>query len=190
MSQVISHELFARVRLTVTQKRAGLLDSNDSFEECSTLAYRIALGVLRQPQDAEDVAQEALLKAHRALPSLRQPDRFRAWLVRLTFRLALDLKRSQKRRNRYEEAVGLETETRSLSVEEQAVRDDLSERIGRAVDALPPKLRLPTLLVAIEGHGVAEAARLLELPEGTVKSRLHRARKILAERLRCLVNDF
>jgi RNA polymerase sigma-70 factor (ECF subfamily) len=61
--------------------------------------------------------------------------------------------------------------------------------VGEAVDALPEKLRIVTVLAAIEGHGVAEVARLLELPQGTVKSRLHLARKALAERLRWLVND-
>ena len=62
-------------------------------------------------------------------------------------------------------------------------------RVGEAVDALPEKLRIVTVLAAIEEHDVASVARLLELPEGTVKSRLYLARKSLAEKLRCLVSD-
>ena len=61
--------------------------------------------------------------------------------------------------------------------------------MGEAVDALPEKLRIVTVLAAIQEHDVASVARLLELPEGTVKSRLYLARKSLAERLRWLVSD-
>ena len=80
------------------------------FEErvadSATLAFRVALGVLRHREDAEDVAQDAFLRAHRAFASLRDRDRFRAWLVRTAFRLALDRRRGEKRRARREDAVG------------------------------------------------------------------------------------
>lgn len=66
--------------------------------ESSTLAFRIAYGVLRHRQDAEDVAQEALARAHRRFRQLRDRERFRAWLVRLTWRMAIDRRRSDQRR--------------------------------------------------------------------------------------------
>src|ERR1700688_4460986 len=66
--------------------------------ECGPLAYRVARGVLRNTADAEDVAQEALLRAYRRFDRLRDRNRFRAWLVRIAFRLALDRLRSGKRR--------------------------------------------------------------------------------------------
>src|SRR5215510_10778798 len=66
--------------------------------ESSTLAFRVAYGVLRHRQDAEDVAQEAFVKAHRHFRQLRERDRFRAWLVRLTWRLAIDRQRGDRRR--------------------------------------------------------------------------------------------
>src|ERR1700676_2632329 len=66
--------------------------------ECGPLAYRVARGVLRNDADAEDVAQEALLRAYRRFDRLRDPLRFRGWLVRIVFRLALDRARSAKRR--------------------------------------------------------------------------------------------
>src|SRR5437867_7445396 len=66
--------------------------------ESSTLAFRVAYGVLRQRQDAEDVAQEAFVKAYRSFSQLRDRDRFRAWLVRITWRLALDRQRGDRRR--------------------------------------------------------------------------------------------
>src|SRR6202030_792530 len=70
--------------------------------ECGPLAYRVARGVLRNDADAEDVAQEALLRAYRRFDRLRDRNRFRAWLVRITFRLALDRARSAKRREQRE----------------------------------------------------------------------------------------
>src|SRR5580765_1451316 len=66
--------------------------------ESSTLAFRVAYGVLRQRQDAEDVAQEAFVKAYRNFSQLRDRERFRAWLVRITWRIALDRQRGDRRR--------------------------------------------------------------------------------------------
>src|SRR2546426_11281030 len=66
--------------------------------ESSTLAFRIAYSVLRHRQDAEDVAQEAFAKAYRSFHQLRDRERFRAWLARMTFRLAIDRQRMNRRR--------------------------------------------------------------------------------------------
>jgi len=70
----------------------------ERLADSSTLAFRVARGVLKNDADAEDVAQEALLKAFRKFARLRDRSRFRAWLVRISFRLALDRLRSVKRR--------------------------------------------------------------------------------------------
>src|SRR6266699_134 len=72
--------------------------------ESSTLAFRVAFGVLRHRQDAEDVAQEAFVKAYRSFRELRDRDRFRAWLVRMTWRLAIDRQRNDRRRIAREDA--------------------------------------------------------------------------------------
>lgn len=157
--------------------------------DSSTLAFRVALSVLRRREDAEDVAQEAFLRAHRSFGALRDRDRFRAWLVRTTFRLALDRIRGEKRRSRREDVVAAFAPRHAGSVEDDAARSELRERVADAVAALPEKLRLVTVLVAIEEQDLSSVARLLQLPEGTVKSRLHRARKELSEKLRWLAND-
>lgn len=157
--------------------------------DSSTLAFRVALGVLRRREDAEDVAQEAFLRAHRSFAAIRDRDRFRAWLVRTAFRLALDRIRGERRRARREDTVASEAGRQAGSVEDEAAREELRVRVAEAVAALPEKLRLVTVLVAIEEQNLDSVARLLELPVGTVKSRLHRARKELAERLRWLVHD-
>ncbi len=74
----------------------------ERLAECGPLAFRVARGVLRNTADAEDVAQEAMLRAYRQFGRLRERARFRAWLVRITFRLALDRARSAKRREQRE----------------------------------------------------------------------------------------
>jgi len=159
--------------------------------ESSTLAFRVAYGVLRHRQDAEDVAQEAFVKAYRSFRELRDRDRFRAWLVRMTWRLAIDRQRNDRRRvareDRSPEGLG-HTTTPVAQGFSPAIVDDLearqrAERLWAAIDVLPEKLRVAIVLANIEEHGVADVARLLDLPEGTVKSRLFLARQRLKELL-------
>jgi RNA polymerase sigma-70 factor (ECF subfamily) len=156
------------------------------LRESSTLAFRVAFGVLRQRQDAEDVAQEAFAKAYRSFWQLRDRDRFRAWLVRVTWRLALDRWRAERRRRTREQAA---ESPAAGSAEDAAQARDRAAHLWRAIDALPEKLRVVIVLAAIEGHDLSEVGRLLGIPEGTVKSRLFLARKGLAESLQCLVTD-
>ncbi len=174
---------------TVSLDPALEREFEERLSDSSALAFRVALSVLRRREDAEDAAQEAFLRAHRSFASIRDRDRFRAWLVRTSFRIALDRIRGEKRRARREDAVALETPSHEDSAEDHAARGELRARVAEAVAALPEKLRLVTVLVAIEEQDLASVARLLELPEGTVKSRLHRARKELAEKLRWLASD-
>jgi RNA polymerase sigma-70 factor, ECF subfamily len=150
--------------------------------ECPTLPYRVALGVLRNAAEAEDVAQEAILRAYRNFHRLRDHARFRAWLVRTTWRLSLDRIRSAGRRERRERAVM--EERCEAGVESVAAGRELERRLADALDALSEKLRLVMVLAAIEGYNTREVAKLAGVPEGTVKSRLHLARKQLAEALR------
>ncbi|MBI3406544.1 MAG: sigma-70 family RNA polymerase sigma factor, partial [Acidobacteria bacterium] len=153
--------------------------------DSSSLAFRVALGVLRNREDAEEIAQEAFLRAYRNFSQLRDRARFRAWLARISFRLALDRLRSAGRRQRREMAAyETEAKTPKQTVEDVAVSREFQARLDLAVDELPEKLRMVVLLAAIQGHDTREVSILLDVPEGTVKSRLHSARKMLAEKLR------
>lgn len=157
--------------------------------ESSALAFRVAFSVLRQREDAEDTAQEAFAKAYRSFRQLRDRDRFRGWLVRMTWRLAIDRQRANKRRLAHEtvadESVEAGLQTRPLHEPHRdiVIENERAEQLWRAIDALPEKLRLTIVLAGIEGHDVQEVARLLDVPDGTVKSRLFLARKQLRERL-------
>jgi RNA polymerase sigma-70 factor, ECF subfamily len=148
--------------------------------ESSTLAYRVAFGVLRHREDAEDVAQDAFAKAYRSFHQLRDRARFRAWLVRMTWRMALDRQRANRRRASRELVVDADPPT---GEGDSILARERAERLWAAIDALPEKLRLVVVLAGIEGHDMKEVAALLDVPEGTVKSRLFVARKQLRERL-------
>src|SRR6186713_2982394 len=132
---------------------AGLVSLNDELErefevrllESSTLAFRVAFSVLRHREDAEDVAQEALAKAYRSFRQLRDRDRFRAWLVRMTWRLALDRQRADRRRFAREDRARPDE-----TVQPQVEAAERARLLWRAIDGLPEKLRVVVILAAIE----------------------------------------
>jgi RNA polymerase sigma-70 factor (ECF subfamily) len=161
----------------------------ERLAECGPLAFRVARGVLRNIADAEDVAQEALLRAYRQFERLRDRNRFRAWLVRIAFRLALDRLRSGKRRELRDTLWSQpERQPRAANAEDLAVSSEFQAHLDRALAQLPEKLRLVLLLAAMDGHTIDEIAAMLVIPVGTVKSRIFLARKQLAEKLRCHAN--
>jgi RNA polymerase sigma-70 factor (ECF subfamily) len=167
--------------------------------DSSRLAIRVAFSVLRQREDAEDVAQDAFAKAYRSFRQLRDRDRFRAWLVRMTWRMAIDRQRANPRRVEREIQDSAQREiwgARGAGVEaglqagrgpsdavDVVVEQERAEYLWAAIEALPEKLRLTIVLAGIEGYDVREVAALLDVPDGTVKSRLFLARKALKERL-------
>ena len=149
--------------------------------EWSRLAFRVAYSVLRQREDAEDVAQEALTKAHRKLSQLRDRERLRAWLVRMAWRMAIDRRGSDLRRMvREQTAVELASPPDSGDI---ALSTERTAQVWAQIDSLPEKLKIVVVLAAIEGHDLAQVGSMLGVPVGTVKSRLFEARRQLRERL-------
>jgi len=157
------------------------------LRDSSGLAFSIAYGVLRNRQDAEEVAQDAFARAFRRFAQLRDRQRFRAWLTRITWRLAIDRWRADRRRVAREQATAVDPI--APSAEQVAEARERSIMVWRAIDALPDKLRITIVLATIEGHDTREVAALLRIPEGTVKSRLFQARKHLAAALRELTPE-
>jgi RNA polymerase sigma-70 factor (ECF subfamily) len=158
--------------------------------ESSTLAFRVAFSVLRNREDAEEVAQEAFAKAYRSFHQLRDRERFRAWLVRMTWRMALDRQRANRRRLvRDERAETERTGNVAPDVQARLESDERASHLWRAIDALSDKLRVVIVLAGIEGHDIKEVAALLQLPEGTVKSRLFDARQRLKDALSWMAKD-
>ena len=175
------------------EREAAQADTRREFEqrlsECGPLAYRVARGVLRNSADAEDVAQEAMLRAYRQFDRLRDRNRFRAWLVRIAFRLALDRLRSAKRRELRDTVWSQpEHQPSAATAEDLAASNEFQAHLENGLAELPEKLRLVLLLAAMEGHTIEEIASMLGISTGTVKSRIFYARRQLAEKLRCHAN--
>ena len=169
--------------LAVTFVRAPMALAREfeaDLPKWSSLAFRVAYSVLRQREDAEDVAQDVLTNAYQKLGQLRDRDRLRAWLVRMAWRLAINKRGSESRRLKREQT----TSGPATSVFEDTVLSaERTTRLWEAIDGLPESLRLVVILASIQEHDLAEVAASLGIPVGTVKSRLFEARKQLRERL-------
>lgn len=154
------------------------------------LVYNAARKLTGNPEDAFDVAQEAFLRAWRHLSAFRGDSRFAVWLYRLTYNCAMDF----LRKNRDANSLSLTDEEgneRAMNLpddaplpEEQVLREEQREAVRAAIRALPPEKRRILELREFEGRSYTEIAALLHIEEGTVKSRLARARASLAESLR------
>jgi RNA polymerase sigma-70 factor (ECF subfamily) len=151
--------------------------------------YRLVLRMLGSPQEAEDVAQEAFLSLHRHGHRFRREARFSTFLYRVATNAALNRRRSLSRiRTREEEfalrqAAGDDLPSRPRDPEGAAAGAQVQERVQQALLALPADLRAAIVLYDIEGQSYREIASILSVPEGTVKSRIHRARGALREKL-------
>src|SRR5690606_34185349 len=146
--------------------------------------WQTALRTSYSREDAADSLQDALLSAHRTASSFRAEAEVRSWLHAIVVNACLD----RIRRNKTRRAIALAPE--SLP-EPTVIRDDYSELelsivVDRALFSLPPDQRTALVAVDLEGYSVADAAEMLGVPVGTVKSRCARARARLQERLEFL----
>ncbi len=138
------------------------------------MVWGVARRLLRSHQDAEDAFQASFLVLARKAASLRQPQLLTSWLHGVAHRTALHL------RSRHKYAVPLEAEHEPADdTSDQLAWRDCGTRIDQAIEELPTSLRMAFLLCQAEGLTTLAASRRLNLPEGTVVSRLHRARKQL-----------
>jgi RNA polymerase sigma-70 factor, ECF subfamily len=144
----------------------------------SRFVFRVVYAVLRHAHDAEDVAQEVFLKLYRngAWRELRNEQ---AFLARTAWRAAVD------RLPRHKEIPGDDTEplASTPSPEQSAIASDWQARVHRLIDNLPEELRQPLALSTIQDLNSNEIAVILGIPEGTVRTRMMRARQLLREKL-------
>jgi RNA polymerase sigma-70 factor (ECF subfamily) len=142
--------------------------------------FQIAYGVLGNAADAEDVAQEVFLRAYEKIDALREAEKFRAWVNRIAFRLALNRQRGQRRRVSRETAWQYGTDESVDGAKNAEARIEM-ERLRSEIGALPEKLRSVLQLSVVEDMDASEVGLVLGIPAGTVRSRLHTARKLLLE---------
>ena len=133
--------------------------------------YRVSCGLLKNPQDRLDAAQEAVIRAWERIGSLRNPDFFETWLTRILLNVCYDMLRG--RRN----IVPLE------ELAEQPAPEGTNRELYEAIQKLDRELRIAVVLHYMEGYKQREIAEILDIPIGTVKTRLLRAKKQLREQL-------
>jgi len=167
----------------------------DDVMEFVPQLYSAAMRMTRNPSDAEDVLQEALLKAYRGYHTFTAGTNLKAWLYRILTNTYINRYRKESRRPSEVELGELEdlylykrlgdsdTGGASRSAEEEALDRFVDGDVKAAVEALPENFRLPVLLADVEGFSYKEIAEIMDVPIGTVMSRLHRGRKALERAL-------
>lgn len=152
--------------------------------------YNLALRMVCNPDDAYDVAQEAFFKAWRSLPSLKADAAFSTWLFRLTSNECIDFLRRAKRQKVVSLTVSSEEEQAQLdmpdpapSPEERVITRQTHQQVLAAIDALPTEHRQILTLRILNDMDYRQIAAVLGIAEGTVKSRLSRARENLRKNL-------
>lgn len=138
--------------------------------------WRLALHLLHDPDLASDATQEAFVRAYRFLPRYRGDSRFSTWLFSIARNCALDEARKASRRKRITDRAEAEPQPTSKDV-------GVAIEVREALASLPPDLREPVVMIDMFGISYKEVATILKMPEGTVKSRVHRAREMLVRSL-------
>ena len=146
--------------------------------------YRVVRTILRDDAETEDVMQEAYVNAYAHLADFAGRARFSTWMTRIAVHEAFGRLR---RRGRQDSLEDLDTEAAMASTapspEARASDGELRALLEQAVEALPPAFRMVFVLRSIEEMSVAETAEALDIPEETVKTRLHRARSLIRDHL-------
>lgn len=138
--------------------------------------WRLAFHLLHDSELASDATQEAFVRAYRFLPRYRGDSRFSTWLFSIARNCALDEGRKATRRKRLSERAEAEPVAGSRDV-------DIGLEVREALSSLPMDLREPVVMIDMFGISYKEVAAILKAPEGTIKSRVHRARELLVRSL-------
>jgi RNA polymerase sigma-70 factor (ECF subfamily) len=157
--------------------------------------YSTALRMTRNRADAEDLVQETMLRGFRSFETFSEGTNLRAWLFRILTNAYINRYRAKQRRPvetdmgevedlyLYRRVGGLEAAAASLSAEDQFLDLFTDDEVKAALEDLPDNFRLPVILADVEGFAYKEIAEMLDIPVGTVMSRLHRGRKAMQRAL-------
>jgi RNA polymerase sigma-70 factor, ECF subfamily len=157
--------------------------------------YSAALRMTRRPADAEDLVQETFLKAYRSFGTFEEGSNLRAWLYRILTNTYINMYRAKQRRPQesdlgdvedlylYRRIGSIEAAAASRSAEDQLFDLFTDDEVKEALEGLPENFRLPVLLADVQGFSYKEIAEMLDIPIGTVMSRLHRGRKAMQRAL-------
>ena len=173
-----------------------MADRSDFAQQAMQYApqlYSAALRMTRNPADAEDLVQDTFIRAYRGFGSFTEGTNLRAWLFRILTNTYINTYRAKQRRPQETELADtddlyLYRRISSVDVASRSAEDTLfdlftDDEVKRALEELPENFRLPVLLADVEEFSYKEIAEMLEIPIGTVMSRLHRGRKAMQRAL-------
>jgi RNA polymerase sigma-70 factor (ECF subfamily) len=173
-----------------------MLEPEELVEKYASMVYSLALRLLGNPHDAEDLAQETLIRAVKALPSFRGDSEPGTWIYRITVNLWKNRVRSEKRRSAWktfslnhssddgEEEKPLEIADKEPPLDRDLEKDETKRALETALAELDPEDRAILVLRELDDRPYEAIAEILQLPLGTVKSRLSRAREALRAKLK------
>jgi RNA polymerase sigma-70 factor (ECF subfamily) len=181
------------VRLAADGDRAAL---EHLLQRAQEVAFRFSFLSCGHTEDAEDVMQEALLKTYRYVDTIRDPSAFRTWLYKTVRNACLLKRRRQVHEPRHHQPIeegrlgsgrrmtAFDVTDRAMRPDEAAINSWLGGRLRAALATLPPVYRVIVFLREMEGLSTREVASVLRVSEANVKTRLHRARRLLRAQLK------
>jgi RNA polymerase sigma-70 factor, ECF subfamily len=162
------------------------------FQKYNRRVYAVALGVVKSPEDAMDVVQDAFIKVHKHLGTFQGASSFYTWLYRIVMNLGIDHVRKKRKIVEWGDDVPIEhaagdrtllPKVANANPSQTVVKRELSQKISQALDTLPEYHRAVILLREVEGMSYEEIAEVLNVPKGTIMSRLFHARRKMQEQL-------
>jgi len=174
---------------------ADQADFADEAMQYAPQLYSGALRMTRNQADAEDLVQDTYLRAYRSYHTFQEGTNLRAWLFRIMTNAYINRYRAKQRRPQetdlaevedlylYRRLGSMEAAAASLSAEDEFLDLFTDDEVKEALEELPENFRLPVLLADVEGFAYKEIAEMLDIPIGTVMSRLHRGRKAMHKAL-------
>jgi RNA polymerase sigma-70 factor (ECF subfamily) len=160
----------------------GLEGFERLLRETHRTVFQVAYALLANAADAEEVTQDAFLRAYRKFSSLRDPQKFRAWVARMCWRLALNRRRANFRALQRDGA-WFRSRPAPNDPEAEASAREFESRVQEHIAGLPEKLRSALLLSAVQGLDARTVGMILKVPEATVRSRVFLARRQLLKTL-------
>jgi RNA polymerase sigma-70 factor (ECF subfamily) len=157
--------------------------------------YAAAMRMTRNPADAEDLLQETYLRAYRGFEGFREGTNLKAWLYRILTNTFINTYRAKKRRPDqvelddvedfflYRRLGGLEAADAARTTETEVLESIPDSEVKEALESIPEQFRMAVILADVEGFSYKEIAEILDVPIGTVMSRIHRGRRALQQKL-------
>jgi len=168
--------------------------THDAMQHAPQL-FSTAMRMTRNRSDAEDLVQETFIKAWRSFATYQQGTNLRAWLFRIMTNTYINKYNAKKRKGTevelddveelflYKRLGSVDQSQLSQSAEDQMLSLFTDDEVKKALEELPDQFRIPVLMSDVEGFSYKEIAEILEIPLGTVMSRLHRGRKAMQKML-------